>query len=56
MAEEIGFSDLTYCYWDAIDEIVEFNAVSNQTYRDYFFYGIQLGPYDDDEAQAILNS
>jgi hypothetical protein len=54
MPEEIGFSDLTYCYWDAIDEIVEVDEVSNQTYRDYFFYGIQLGPYDDEEARAIL--
>jgi hypothetical protein len=54
MPEEQTFSDLTHSYWDAIEVLVEIGKISDESLSRFIFWGLQLGQYDDDEAQAVL--
>jgi hypothetical protein len=54
MPEEQTFSDLASSYWEANEYRIECDEVSDPIYSEYFFYGLQLGPYDHEEALAIL--
>jgi hypothetical protein len=51
---ELTFSDLPSSYWEANEYRIEINEISNLNYSEYFFYGLQLGQYDNEEAFAIL--
>lgn len=54
MPEEQTFNDLPHSYWEAHEIRIEIDEVSNLNYSEYFFYGLQLGQYDHEEAFAIL--
>lgn len=54
MPEEFTFSDLTYSYWDSVEILVEIEKTSDKSISEFMFWGLQLGQYDDDEAEAIL--
>lgn len=54
MPEEQAFSDLPSPYWEANEIRIEIDEISNLIYSEYFFYGLQIGRYDHEEAFAIL--